>query len=103
MEWVTAEFGAMYLESHFLEHEWEMLLRRPIRLLRGEDAQLRWHALVANEMLAWHRWQLGWLDASQVRCLGGTEASVTLAPIAQPGGRVAMAVVPLNDHEVIIV
>lgn len=103
MEWITAEFGAMYLESHFLEHEWEMLLRRPIRLLSGEDAQLRWHALVANEMLAWHRWQLGWLDASQVRCLSGTDAKVTLAPIAQPGGRVAMAVVPLNDHEVIVV
>ena len=24
----------------------------------------------AREMLAWSRWQLGWLDESQVRCIG---------------------------------
>ena len=40
--------------------------------------------LEPHEMLAWSRWQLGWLDATQVRCIGGSHATVTLSPISQP-------------------
>ena len=58
------------------------------------------HAL---EMLAWSRWQLGWLDKRQVRCVTDTEATVTLSPIADPGAGTAMAAVPLSSHEVLVV
>ncbi|GGN62317.1 M6 family metalloprotease domain-containing protein [Streptomyces albiflavescens] len=40
-----------------------------------------------NDLLGWHKWKLGWLDDSQVRCAaapGTTE--YTLTPLARPGG-----------------
>jgi hypothetical protein len=37
-------------------------------------------------MLAWHRRKLGWLDPSQVRCLGAEPLEVTLAPMWSAGG-----------------
>ncbi|WP_419554805.1 cell wall-binding repeat-containing protein [Candidatus Poriferisodalis sp.] len=59
--------------------------------------------LRVREMLAWSRWQLGWLTESQVRCMNSPEAVVTLTPIAQPGNGLAMAAVPLSTHDVIVV
>ncbi|GAA5707235.1 M6 family metalloprotease [Streptomyces avermitilis] len=49
-----------------------------------------------NDLLAWHKWKLGWLDDSQVRCASapGT-AEYTLTPLARPGG-VKLVVVPLS-------
>ena len=103
MEWITARFGVMYFYGYFLENESKKLLRRDFQYADGSFSVLTAPFLRTNEMLAWHRWQLGWLDESQVRCLSGTEATVTLAPIARPDGSVAMAAIPLNDHEVIVV
>ncbi len=103
MEWIAARFGVMEFYGYFLEDKARDLLRRDFQFADGEFGELSTPALRANEMLAWHRWQLGWLDESQVRCLSGDEAGVTLAPIAQPDGRVAMAAIPLNDHEVIVI
>lgn len=40
-----------------------------------------------NDLLGWHKWKLGWLDDSQVRCAatpGTTE--YTLTPLARTGG-----------------
>lgn len=41
-----------------------------------------------NDMLAWHKWKLGWLDADQVGCASahGT-TDYTLTSLARPGGR----------------
>ncbi|MFD1663126.1 M6 family metalloprotease domain-containing protein [Streptomyces caeni] len=41
-----------------------------------------------NDLLAWHKWKLGWLDDSQVGCATtrGTTA-YTLTPLARAGGR----------------
>ncbi len=55
------------------------------------------------EMLAWSRWQLGWLTTGQVRCVTEDSATITLHPVADPGDRIAMAAVPLSDTEVIVV
>ena len=57
----------------------------------------------AYEMLAWSRWQLGWLDAWQVRCINLAEATVSLSPVASPGDGTAMAAVPLSDTEMIVI
>ena len=57
----------------------------------------------ANEMLAWSRWQLGWLDDDQVRCINEQQATVELSPVADPGDGIAMAAVPVSSDEVIVV
>jgi M6 family metalloprotease-like protein len=49
-----------------------------------------------NDLLGWHKWKLGWLDESQVRCAAtpGT-GEYTLTPLARPGGT-KLVVVPLS-------
>ena len=54
-------------------------------------------------MLAWSRWQLGWLNPRQMQCVTEDTAAVTLAPVARTGGAVAMAAVPVSRHEMIVV
>ena len=57
-----------------------------------------------GEMLAWSRWQLGWLHAGQVRCVTGDDATVVLEPVAaDPGTGTAMAAVPLSANEAIVI
>ncbi|MFJ2818663.1 M6 family metalloprotease domain-containing protein [Streptomyces sp. NPDC091279] len=42
---------------------------------------------VNNDLLGWHKWKLGWLDASQVRCASRRGTSTyTLTPLARTGG-----------------
>ena len=57
----------------------------------------------ANEMLAWTRWQLGWLDDDQIRCISEPTATVTLSPVADPGDGIAMAAVPVSADELIVI
>ena len=55
-------------------------------------------------MLAWSRWQLGWLDPSQIRCVTEPDTTVTLSPIAlDPRDATAMAAIPLSQSEVIVI
>ncbi|MFG2959730.1 M6 family metalloprotease domain-containing protein [Streptomyces sp. NPDC048291] len=49
-----------------------------------------------NDLLAWHKWKLGWLDPDQVSCAsarGGTEYTIT--PLSRPGGR-KLVFVPID-------
>ncbi|MFD4631206.1 M6 family metalloprotease domain-containing protein [Streptomyces sp. NPDC058284] len=50
-----------------------------------------------NDLLAWHKWKLGWLDDDQVGCAAkpGTSEHV-LSPLAEKGGT-KLAFVPLNE------
>ena len=54
-------------------------------------------------MLAWSRWQLGWLEPAQIRCIVEPSATVTLTAIDQPGDGVAMIAVPVGETEVIVI
>ena len=60
------------------------------------------------EYLAWHRWQLGWLDDAQVVCAGSDRttsarlAPVALSPEARPG-QAAMVVYPLSETRAVVV
>ncbi|MFF4834682.1 M6 family metalloprotease domain-containing protein [Streptomyces sp. NPDC001315] len=51
-----------------------------------------------NDLLGWHKWKLGWLDASQVSCAArhGT-AEYTLTPLARKGGP-KLVFVPLSER-----
>ena len=101
--WVTVEMGLMGLNGYFvadgqdrrLEHEW-----RHTNGVRSKGYD--WY-LEPREMLAWSRWQLGWLADSQVSCVTENEASMRLGALASPGGWTAMAAIPLNRHEMIVV
>ena len=99
-----AEFGLMSMHAFFetsandrrLAHTWV----HPDGY-RSTAYQLHTHAI---EMLAWSRWQLGWLDPAQIRCVTEPEQVVALRPIAAPpGDSIAMAAVPLSDTEAIVV
>ncbi|WP_228023035.1 M6 family metalloprotease domain-containing protein [Streptomyces acidicola] len=51
-----------------------------------------------NDLLGWHKWKLGWLDDTQVRCAatpGSTE--YTLTPLPRPGG-LKLVFVPLDSR-----
>ncbi|WP_079040408.1 M6 family metalloprotease domain-containing protein [Streptomyces prasinus] len=40
-----------------------------------------------NDLLGWHKWKMGWLDARQVHCAADTGTrEYTLTPLAEPGG-----------------
>ena len=82
--WAYVEFGLLGLRARFPTPDYF------------------WFA-VPVEMLAWSRWQLGWLDPLQVKCGVGTTNTVVLEPVARPGQGTVMAAVPLNDHELIVI
>ena len=88
MNWVTVEAGLMGLQGRYLA---------PRSATRGIDGQTLY------TMLAWSRWQLGWLEPSQIRCIVEPSATVTLGAIDQPGDGVAMIAVPVGETEVIVI
>ena len=83
--WTNSSFGLMGLDAY-----------------HPADGSNIWYA-DALEMLAWSRWQLGWLDEEQVLCVSEEEVVTTLSPIADPGDGLVMAVVPLSESEVLVV
>jgi M6 family metalloprotease-like protein len=54
------------------------------------------------EMLAWSRWQLGWLRDTQVACITTFPTSVQLTPLPTPGG-IKAVVVPLTETTALVV
>ena len=89
MKWVTLEVGLMGLQGRYLA---------PRSATRGFGFGQAPHA-----MLAWSRWQLGWLEPAQIRCIVEPSATVTLTAIDQPGDGVAMIAVPVGETEVIVI
>ena len=83
--WVFVEFGLMGLRARFLSSSDSLWFATPV------------------EMLAWSRWQLGWLDPMRVKCGVGASSTVVLEPVQSAGGGTTMVVVPLNDHEMIVI
>jgi M6 family metalloprotease-like protein len=79
-----------------------------------------WHAAVGGwdlmglisgsgpEYLAWHRWQLGWLDDEQVVCAGPERVTrARLSPVVESGdphpGRDTMLVYPVSATRAVVV
>ncbi len=80
-----------------LLHETGHLLGLPDLYLAGSPSSFhRWDLMAArwpSELLAWHRWKLGWIDESQIVCVTGrTNRVVTLTPVERAGGTKAVFV-----------
>ncbi|MET7288667.1 M6 family metalloprotease domain-containing protein [Streptomyces sp. NPDC005573] len=51
-----------------------------------------------NDLLGWHKWKLGWLDATQVGCVSATGSSeYTLTPLSEKGGG-KLVIVPIDPR-----
>ena len=103
MIWVDNAFGPMGLGVRILADPRDVRLAHLVRFPNGATSTQYTPELGAWEMLAWSRWQLGWLDESQIRCVTEPTETVDLSPIADPGDGIAMAAVPLSDTEVLVI
>jgi M6 family metalloprotease-like protein len=99
--WIPFEAGfagSSNTDPFLLVHETGHLLGLPDLYARGATASFhRWDVMAARypaELLAWHRWKLGWLDPSQIVCATrrGTRTTAILSPIERAGGRKAIFV-----------
>ncbi|MCY3608367.1 MAG: cell wall-binding repeat-containing protein [Acidimicrobiaceae bacterium] len=101
--WINADFGLMHLDSYFLSAHDDPRRRVVWRHRDGRVDTGYAGVLNPREMLAWSRWQLSWLDPDQAQCVTESSATVTLSPAARPGDAVAMAAIPVNQRQVIVV
>ena len=101
--WVPARFGLMNLWSYFLTDEQDPRLAHTWHWPDGGTSTGHAGSLYANEMLAWSRWQLGWLEPDQIQCVTDQPTTVTLTPVADPGQGTAMVAIPVSESEVIVV
>lgn len=71
----------------------------------GQRSTSHTQHLEADEMLAWSRWQLGWLQPDQIHCVTPleTETTITINPVASPGNEGAMIAIPVSETEVIVI
>ncbi|MXY02785.1 MAG: hypothetical protein F4190_04110 [Acidimicrobiales bacterium] len=102
-QWVQTTWGPMGLHAWFLAARDDRRLMHRWEFTNGKVSDYVPGTWMPREMLAWSRWQLGWLSDTQVACVTEAKAAVKLAPIAAPGDGVAMAAVPLSAREVIVI
>ena len=101
--WARTVFGRMNLVSYFEASATDPRLEEIRRNADGSTTRRYGSPLIFEEMLAWSRWQLGWLEADRVLCLTESSATVHLDPVAAPRDGTIMAVVPLTSNQVLVV
>ena len=101
--WARTVFGRMNLVSYFEASATDPRLEEVRRNSDGSTTRSYGSPLIFEEMLAWSRWQLGWLESDDVLCLTESSATVELEPVAVPRGGKVMAVVPLTSNQVLVV
>ncbi|WFB07777.1 M6 family metalloprotease domain-containing protein [Streptomyces sp. LX-29] len=69
---------------------------------RGGDRVGHWDVMsedwgVGNDLMAWHKWKLGWLTPAQVVCAARAGTSThTLSPLGRRGGGAKLLFVPVS-------
>ncbi len=103
--WASTVFGLMSMWVFFPVSEGDPRLGHVWRPAGGDRYVSYDYGLEAQEMLAWSRWQLGWLEPDQIHCLTAleTEVTMTLSPIARPGSGTAMIAIPVSRREAIVI
>ncbi|MYC46041.1 MAG: hypothetical protein F4121_13500 [Acidimicrobiia bacterium] len=101
--WAYGSFGRMGLWAAFLADERDHRLAHVFHFSNGSRSTRYDDVIWSEEMLAWSRWQLGWLDDRQIRCVTEANATVSLNPVAAPGNGIAMVAIPLSETEVIAI
>ncbi len=103
--WVETQFGLMGLDGYFHAAEDDPRLSYRILFPNGQRQTGYTQRLEAAEMLAWSRWQLGWLKPEQIHCITQleTETTISISPVAFPGNEPAMVAIPISDTEVIVI
>ena len=101
--WVALRFGLMSMWSYFLTDEQDRRLAHTRYWPDGGTSRGYVGSLFADEMLAWSRWQLGWLEPDQILCVTDRHTTVTLTPSAEPGEGTAMVAIPVSESEVIVI
>ncbi|MDE0676089.1 MAG: cell wall-binding repeat-containing protein [Acidimicrobiaceae bacterium] len=105
--WIESEWGRMNMWAYFLVDENDPRLAHDWKQPDGVVWTAYRHHLRLEEMLAWSRWQLGWLSDAQVSCIGDAAAAeqvtVALSPVAEPRDGIAMAAVPISGREMIVI
>ena len=59
-----------------------------------------------REVIAWHKWLLGWLDDDQVYCIPSeslTDLEVSLSPLTRTADGYKAAVIPVSERKVIVI
>lgn len=92
-----AGFASSEGDPRLVVHETGHLLGLPDLYTANAPSTLhRWDVMAArwpSELLAWHRWKLGWLDPDQIVCITRRSTrTVTLQPLERPGGTKAVVV-----------
>ena len=67
--WVETEFGLMRLDAFFHASKNDPRLAHRVLFPNGQRQTGYTQRLEAGEMLAWSRWQLGWLEPDQIHCV----------------------------------
>ncbi|WP_419838547.1 cell wall-binding repeat-containing protein [Candidatus Poriferisodalis sp.] len=101
--WVPVSFGRMNLNSYFPAASGDARYSEIRQHADGTVSAAIGNRLVYEEMLAWSRWQLGWLAEGEVLCVTDSSATVELDSVAVPRGGTVMAVVPLTSNQVLVV
>ena len=57
---------------------------------------------LAPEFFAFERWQLGWLDDTQIACQPTADQTITITPIETAGG-IKAVMVPVSESKVLVV
>ena len=103
--WVETEFGLMGLDAFFHASENDPRLAYRVLFPSGQRSTSYTQRLEVVEMLAWSRWQLGWLQPDQIHCVTqlDTETTITISPAALPGNERAMIAIPISETELIVI
>ena len=103
--WVYAKFGLMGLRIFFPASQNDPRLSYRVLFPNGQRETGYTQHLEALEMLAWSRWQLGWLSPAQTHCISEleTETTLTISPAGSPSNEKVMIAIPTSDTEAIVV